>query len=119
MSTKNLVKRADIEKINSPAPWLKWDKWFEGYMMRGDSEKISYLGDVYTLEVFHVGNNWSKHVKVFWVLREKRLFYEMSVDSLNWKGEKRFLLPWDLIEITKEKVLEDLRMREKLKGSVI
>ena len=119
MSVENLVKRADIERINATSPFLKWDKWFEGYMMRGESEKIRFGGETYTLEVFHVGRNWAKREKVFWVLREKRYFYEMGIDSFNHKGEKSFLLPWDLIKVTREKVLEDLAMREKLKGSVI
>ena len=42
MSIENLVKRADIERINAPTPFLAWDKWFEGYMMRGESEKIRF-----------------------------------------------------------------------------
>jgi len=119
MSIENLVKRADVTRINSPSPILYWNKWFEGYMMRGECEKIRFGGETYTLEVFHIGCNWAKKERVFWVLREKRYFYEMKPYSYNSKGEKRFLLPWDLIEITKEKVLEDLRMRDKLEGSVI
>ena len=119
MSVENLVVRADIERINTPSPRLYWGKWFEGYMMRGESEKIRFGGETYTLEVFHVGTNWAKREKVFWVLREKRYFYEMDINSFNWKGEKSFLLPWDLIKVTREKVLEDLAMREKLKGSAI
>ena len=118
MSTKNLVVRADISGINAPTSFY-WNKWFEGYMMRGESEKIRFMGETYTLEIFHVGPNWSKNDRAFWVLREKRYFYEMSLESYKWKGEKDFLLPWDLIEKTKEKVLEDLAVREKLKGSVI
>lgn len=119
MSIENLVKRADIKGINSPASGLYWNEWFRGYMMRGECEKIMFKGDTFSLHVFHVGRNWAKRDRVFWVLREKRYFYEMDIDSFSWKGEKDFLLPWDLIDLMKKKVLEDLEMREKLAGAVI
>lgn len=119
MSIENLVKRADIEGINAPASTFYWSKWFEGYMMRGESEKIRFGGETFTLEVIHIGRNWAKREKVFWVLREKRYFYELALDSYNWKGEKGFLLPWDLIEELKKKVIDDLELREKIKGAEI
>jgi hypothetical protein len=119
MSIENLVKRASVSGINSPSSVLYWSKWFEGYMMRGECEKIRFGGETYTLEVFHIGNNRARKERVFWVLREKRYFYEMKPYSYNSKGEESFLLPWDLIDRVKEGVLKDLNVREELKGSVV
>ena len=116
MSIKKLVNRADIKGINSPTKRLSWGEWFRGYMMRGESEEIMWSGEKLTLCVMHVGSNWAKKERVFWVLREKRFYYEMEVDSLNWKGEREFLLPWGLIEVIKREVIEDLEMRKKLMG---
>jgi len=88
-------------------------------MMRGDSEEFIWRGDKLSLHVFHVGSNWAKKQRVFWVLKEKRYYYEMNPESLNWKGDKELLMRWDLKEVHKKKVIEDLEIREKLTGSKI
>jgi hypothetical protein len=114
-----MIKRSDIRRINSPSPRLDWCEWFKGYMMRGECEVIMWRGDKLSLHVFHVGNNWAKKERVFWVLKEKKYYYEMNPESFNQKGEKDFLLPWDLIDALKKKVIEDLVNRELLAGSKI
>lgn len=114
-----MIKRSDVKRINSPAPRLDWCEWFKGYMMRGECEEFMWRGNKLSLHVFHVGSNWAKKDRVFWVLKEKKFYYEMEPYSFNWKGEKDFLMPWDLIEVLKKKVIEDIEMREKLAGMEI
>ncbi len=113
--SNKMINRSDVRRINSPYR-LDWCEWFKGYMMRGDCEEFMWRGNKLSLHVFHVGNNWAKHQRIFWVLKEKKFYYEMNPESFHWKGEEDFLMPWDLIEVLKKKVIEDIEMREKLTG---